>query len=489
MSKKAETLTPEEINKLREQILEDSKKYHIEDSEKKVSLDSAIFDMTRPRMSGSGSDYTYFGSILQVMNINYSQQIPTAAIIYDTRYRRYNIALNPYFFTRVLATSEERVAVLVHEISHFTHFHLPQEFVATNEDNRMLLNVAQDLAINQYIPNLPSLALQLSQFRSKDGTPFPAGKHFSYYYNELLNDAEIQTGKGKGQPQEDEGSGEGDGQGDGQGQEASGSGKGKGKSGSKPDLKGQQQPGDGQWSKAKDHFKNPRSAGLDDHGGEGEEGSAYEKLEAMKDIMKRAYNKHVRDYGTEPGGIKDLLQKIDGTMSKMDYKKILLMALKTSLPAKNFERTWHRDSRRYGNEAPGSRLKRMPRITIYTDTSGSISHEELNKFLRVTEGFFTHGVEKANIKFFHTELYGERQIKKNFKINPEDVQSGGTDLTCIFEDMKKNRPDLCVIVTDGYYGMPEVSLKGLPPTVFVISEEGDMNHCLKSVGKTVRIAT
>ena len=482
-----------DIEKIRKQILEESKQFHVEDFEKVNCLEMCLYDMTYSGSHEAGAkDYTYFGSILQVMNIRYSQQIPTAAITYDARFRRYEIILNPYFFCKILTKRQERVAVMVHEISHFTHFHLPQDFVAPNQDNRVLLNVAQDLAINQVIANLPSMCMKLEMFRDKNQNPFPAGKHFNYYYELLQDDAEFNPdnkgdpskgAKGKGQSSASSGQGDQEGEGEGEG-----SGQGRGdkdtQGGGSPGADGQ----DGKWVKAKDAFRNAKSGGFDDHSLEGEEGSAYEKLDAAKEIMKRAYNKHVRDYGTEPQGIKDLLQKIDGSIVKLDHKRILMMALKSSLPSKDRERTWHRESRRYGKEAPGSRLKRMPKINVYADTSGSISHEELNKFLKVTEGFFTNGVEKAVLKFFHTNVYGDQKIKKNFKVDYESVESGGTELTPVFEDIKKDRPDLCVIITDGYYGDIQTSAKGIPPTVFVISNEGQMDHPLKYIGKTVKIA-
>jgi ABC-type branched-subunit amino acid transport system substrate-binding protein len=76
---------------------------------------------------------------------------------------------------------------------------------------------------------------------------------------------------------------------------------------------------------------------------------------------------------------------------------------------------------------------------------------------------------------WHTSLYYKKKYKLNSKLNNEDIQSGGTDVTEAFNDIKKNNPDLAIILTDMYLELPELkSYKG--QVIFIISENGNKNH-------------
>lgn len=101
----------------------------------------------------------------------------------------------------------------------------------------------------------------------------------------------------------------------------------------------------------------------------------------------------------------------------------------------------------------------------------------------------TVGVSKAMIHLFHTEMYHSQQVKRSVKVNREVWQSGGTDLTDAFEKLSKERCDLLVVLTDGYYSRPDVDYKKMPQTVFVIPENCNLDHPIKDLGKTVAYKT
>jgi predicted metal-dependent peptidase len=77
-------------------------------------------------------------------------------------------------------------------------------------------------------------------------------------------------------------------------------------------------------------------------------------------------------------------------------------------------------------------------------------------------------------------------MKKNFKIKREDFQSGGTDLTDSMKMLSKQRCDLAIVITDGYFDKPNVDLKKLPEMVFIISGGGQVNHPMNKCGKSVK---
>jgi predicted metal-dependent peptidase len=238
--------------------------------------------------------------------------------------------------------------------------------------------------------------------------------------------------------------------------------------------------------KAKEWFKDKE---FDEHGwGQGDEGNQLEKMEALKDLVKRTMQKTSFTYGHAPEMIKDLLETLDKGIQKLNYKQILLNTLKKSLPSKDTEKTWVRPSRRYGDLAKGNKLGKMPRIDFYIDTSGSISIEEANELLAITNNFLTVGVEKAHVHLWADDIYLSKKIKRNFKLMPDEFKSGGTDLTGVMESIIKKKPDLAIILTDGFFGRPEVNYSKLKGTnlVFIITKQGTVDHPLKTLGKNVR---
>ena len=100
-------------------------------------------------------DHPFIGSVLQSLNIMYSHALPTAGILFNTDAKRFEMMINPYFFCKKL-NEKERKAVFIHEISHITHKHpLRVPFLKISARKRVLMNIAADMAINQYIQNLP----------------------------------------------------------------------------------------------------------------------------------------------------------------------------------------------------------------------------------------------------------------------------------------------------------------------------------------------
>lgn len=122
---------------------------------------------------------------------------------------------------------------------------------------------------------------------------------------------------------------------------------------------------------------------------------------------------------------------------------------------------------------------------MYVDTSGSISHRELNEFLGIMDKFLKVGVRTCTLGLWHTNMYYKKPYKYGQQLNVEDVESGGTELSDVLRDINKFTPDLSIILTDGYYGIPEVKPKG--EIVWIISKGGDMNHPMKHIGKTISL--
>lgn len=474
-------------------------------SDHRKTFERIIYKMTED------ADHAFLSCVLQSMNTMFVNYIPTAGVCFNHKSKLFELRINPEFFNE-LKDDKERTAVMIHEVYHILHKHvfIPPEKLETLEKRR--LNVAMDLVINQLIKDLPDMCWTLDKVRDKNKKPFPANETFEEYYD-LLDGAEQKcpkcgqpmdgkgdqsdqsgdgdeskkkskkkdsSGKGKSQQSKEKGEGDQSGEGGGQGNSQDGHGHGEGEPCDHPghqseDTKGGSSAGSG-W-----HPVDLRD--WDQH--DWSEADIKERLDATRDLIKRALQKNSYTHSRVPGFVEDCLEKVESAIKKLNYKELLLKSLKQSLPSKDTRKTWTRPSRRYGDLAKGNMAGKLPMVHFHGDSSGSISHEELNEFLKVTMNFFTVGISKAWFHLFHTELYYKERITKTFKLNPNNVQSGGTDIGPSVAAIEKARPDMAVFLTDGYFS--EVPWpKGLHTNVvWVISKGGNASHPMKHIGVTV----
>ncbi len=210
-----------------------------------------------------------------------------------------------------------------------------------------------------------------------------------------------------------------------------------------------------------------------------------EMLDAAEDLMKRAMIKQNCDHSQLPDSVREFLQDIKARRAELNYKQIIMSAMKASLPSNTRKHTWTRKSRRFGNKAPGTSNGTQPRLEVFIDTSGSISIEEANEFLSIVDEFLKVGAKECNINFFHTQNYFSEKYKLGRRVKRDEFQSGGTDLTESLSLVAKKRPDLTIFITDGYYSDVDTESmvnKGemFPKTVFIISKQGTEEHPFKN---------
>lgn len=366
----------------------------------------------------------FYAGLLTEMNIKYSDQIPTC-IAFDKKKQEFEIILNTQQMS--MFSKLERTAVLHHEVLHFAHQHLLR---ATDyEKDPKLYNIAMDMSINQYIQNLPQGCIEVKQFKKNDGSPFPTFKGFELYY-ELLKDN----------------------------QEAN-----------------------------KDEMaKYTPETATDAHGWEEMEEGDYQKMaEEAKKLVNRTVEKTSTGYSELPDTLKDLMKELDRITEKLNYKRILKEAIKKTVCVTDRESTWNRPNKRYGVYAPGTRTGRLPNIGIFIDTSGSISHNELNDFLGILNGFLKHGAKKCSLGLWHTELYYYKPHKFRNTLDKEELQSGGTDVSAALDKINDEAPDLSIILTDGDFCPYPDKIKG--SVIWIISHGGNKNHPMKHVGKTIML--
>lgn len=370
---------------------------------------------------------SYVGSILQCMRIyENSTQCPTMGVFFDKKLRTISMMYNPEWTSKL--SDKEMIAVLYHEIEHIMRNHIFIYNKEVHKKDHKRFNVAMDLVINQTIPNLPKEAMFIQHFQDKNGNPFPPKESTETYYD-LLEDAKHNN----------------------------------------PNVS----PGDQEVRTLDEHFWD----GADEK----------EVLEGTGDLLKRAQNQYEKSHQTKSKELSDVLESVFKTMTDINYKHILESSLRNSLPGRDIKKTWSRPSRRYNLLARGNMIKPNPAIKVYGDTSGSISYDEVNECFNIIGDIFKHGVREIKLNLFHHHLYlKDRKYKKGNLFDRKELQSGGTDLTEVLEDIAKSGEDVNIILTDGYYDRPSIpaALKGMT-IFFLIKEGGNMDHKLKDIGKTL----
>lgn len=379
-------------------------------------------------------EFPYIGFILQCLHIKAHTGIPTAGVAFNKKAKKFEMMINPNFFNKM--TAEEQKAVLLHEIYHLTHKHVYMMYKYKSNDRKML-NCAMDLVINQLINNLPKQALTLKGFKEKYGVDLKANQTTEYYFEQLK--------KAKDEGKFDKKDGD---QGDEEGQ------------GGGPET-------------------------LDEHDWQESEEDSEEAMKASKDLFQRAKQKASLSHSNVPREFEDLIEDLEVNIKKLNYKKLLDLAYFKSLPNTDRQPTWSRPNKRYFGMAPGSKANTSPKIDTYLDTSGSISVDEFNFFMRHNDKFLKFTNKKCQLYYFHTSLYHTEKYKVGKEVDRTNIKIGGTDLQETIDNIIKKKADLAIIFTDGCYN--NVVTKGkVPPILFVISENGQVDHPLKHLGTTVK---
>lgn len=362
----------------------------------------------------------FFALLLQEINIRMTPQVPTMGVSFDKKINKFFMYINPSFYKKMNGTEQQ--AVLIHEILHILHKHILNVRMIDTKD-RAMLNIAMDMSINQYITGLPNgcpecptdpkkiepcknkdcvgKCINVQDWKTKDGKPFPKFKNFETYFD-LIKDTKDNSNK---------------------------------------DIFESYAGNEGQT--------------LDQH--DFEQLSDEEKkdvLKEMKGVLERTIEKSSYGHSQVPEYVKDLLKQIESNIGAINYKKILSQVIKKSLNMLDREHTWHKPNKRYGYLSKGTKVGQIPNAYFLADTSGSISHTEINEFMNVVDNFLKVGQKKCWMGLWHTQLYSVKKYRVGTKLKETDIEAGGTDPNPTLEYIKSKNPDLSVILTDGYFSLP-----------------------------------
>lgn len=410
-----------------------------------------LFDLAEDKVSEAMTqlirDNSFYACGLLNMKREISLQLPTAAVAFG--HGSITMLINPHFIMQF--TTKEAGAILVHEFSHilFEHFtRFDEEF--KHPGLRDIANIATDMAINQYINDLPKTFKIFDkegkeiEFKDKKGNVQP-GKPVlpeTYkmpkeltsegYYNLLIEKAKEQMSKGQGKL------GEG-------------------------------------------------YQGLDEHNagaldGNDESLGNEHKGEIIKELIKKSVN-DLEDLksmnqarGTIPNHIQEMINKILKSQTNNWKKDLRKFVARTSEIVIDSSRK--RRHRRYGITQPGEHKEPKLSLACVIDSSGSVSDRALQQVMAELHSIWLNNVKITYIvcdAAVHevAEYKGQKAVKISGR--------GGTAMAPAFDACKKLDVDAIFCFTDGYTDQPA---KPNVPVLWCI--EGDAANPT-TYGKVTRI--
>ena len=131
---------------------------------------------------------------------------------------------------------------------------------------------------------------------------------------------------------------------------------------------------------------------------------------------------------------------------------------------------------------PGMTEEPTLTANCYVDISGSLTDDQVASILSEIKGISTSlPSNKLNVITWNTQIVEEFDKVENVE-ELEIKGSGGTDIQCVFQHIKKTNPKLTIIFTDGYFQKADQP-EGYE-FIWVI-QDGELHHPYK--GKVIKL--
>jgi predicted metal-dependent peptidase len=331
------------------------------------------------------------------------------------------LMVNAEFWDKTLIRSEHRRGVLHHEMLHLVLRHL---YIREPQLDSLLLNIALDLVVNQFIhrTDLPEDSIFLESFPDLALKP---NQTWFYYYKEI-EQIKKGDGGGDGKPTEQDPL-----------------------NNIKPDQNGleRHQP----WRTVANQSELEKSV-LDTH----------------LDSLIRAAHKRTgaAAWGNMPASVQDAIkERLDIQNTTVGWKHLLRMFV-AGQRANRLRTTLRRPSKRYGT-TPGLRILRQPRLMVALDTSGSIGQTEFRLIFNELYHLWRTGV---SIEVIECDTQVQRRYTYKGAEPPYVQGRGGTDFSAPIALANAERPDGLIYCTDGFAGKPQATSK--VPVLWLLTPDG-----------------
>ena len=337
-------------------------------------------------------------------------------------------------------TPEHIATVLVHETFHFLNEHFDRK--GAREQKRW--NTATDMEIANI--------LRAMDFRLDTPIPHITPEQYNLPNNLLAEEYYDMLKDGS-----DDGDADGDGNGSGNGNENNdGNSRGNGDghpSGSASD--GTDKP----WELPPDDAEYP---GLSDT-----------EQELLRREVARAIEEHFKDKGSVPLGLERLCTRIR-RKNEADWRTLLRRAVKQTIyiSGSGDQFSYRRPNRRKQNSnfIFPSMFRIRPKVAVVVDTSGSMSDAELNAALNEVDALLKELRSEVTVFSVDAEVHTVQRVRHANHIHLQG--GGGTDMMIGIRAASelKQKPNLIVVITDGYTDWDTQRPPKTPPVIAVLTD-------------------
>ena len=224
--------------------------------------------------------------------------------------------------------------------------------------------------------------------------------------------------------------------------------------------------------------------------------SEWDNDEVQKNLVDNIIERMAsgKEWGTMPNSLASLIQTAEAP--KFDYKSVIRLFRKDIISSTN-ALTRMKPNRRHGFLEMGKKKAYMCNVLIVCDTSGSMSDEEIGRYLGFIGGFFNYGFNEVDVIQFDVKVYDE--TLQTFTRKPKFIKSvsrGGTVITDILDYVNKRSKKKyggVVICTDGGFSYDDAKWEsecGNTRYLFCINDKGiyeDFKKRMKGKIKTTYI--
>lgn len=366
----------------------------------------------------------FYAHILSNLTRKMGDDIPTMAVSFKED--QLFLHINPVFLLEQL-NENQRMGVLKHEVLHIVFKHL---FRGIGK-NPFVENLAADIVVNQFVApwSLPEGAVYLSSFPELKLFP---NQTLEYYYNEIIKLQE-------------------------------------------PKAKEKYPVAHAQFEKMKEEYE--KSNGSHALWSKEEKSSLDRLIDKVCKGSKEKLNSN--EWGSLPSEIKRIIDLISAPPA-VNWKNVLRI-FSISCGRTTLRATHRKESKRFeGSE--GTKIKRLRKLVVAIDTSGSIDIDLFIKFWNEIIALHKIGTEMMIIQC-DAAVHSAKLFKKSSSL-PEIVGGGGTSFDPVFDWMKKNRQyNGLIYFTDGYALKPKIKIS--TPILWCVY--GTINDVSHLPGKVIRV--
>ncbi len=190
-----------------------------------------------------------------------------------------------------------------------------------------------------------------------------------------------------------------------------------------------------------------------DHGGWNQVPSVQQ--EAMAAQVPDKIEQWMKSQGTEPAGLKRLVEEIRNLKRERWYDKLRRL-VGTRMASREYRYTIKRPSRRHGVPHAGRIRIRKGALAVAIDTSGSIAHTELEVFLSKLYGIAKAYEAPFEVIVCDADVHSVKKIVRPMDAKSVDLRGGGgTSSIPVFKHLETHKVDMLVYLTDLYIDFPE----------------------------------